>query len=508
MRSRRHILFGLAFCVVVLVASLVAPKLKGEGDASRYHQHRDASVKVDDRAGAACEVDGSNGTPASQDALSTHLPLVRIDTGGVEIPGKTWYDDDGARHQSVAADGGDSITSAMDIVDHETTYNHADDAPTMQSDIAIHVRGRSSRLFDKSSYALRLVREDGANNPQSVMGMDAHHEWVLHGPYLDKTLMRNYMWYNIGGEIMGYAPNVRFCEVLINGEYQGVYVMLESLTAGEDGARLPLAVSAKNNTFSGYLLQYNGGWETGRAMTNQFSYYARRVEGRMEIVYPGKANITPEIERAISQDFSDFEKALYSYDYDTADHGYERYVDVQSFVDYFLINELTCNYDAGRYSTYFGKDPAGTFHMYLWDMNSCCDNYQDGPFGPDGFQLQDAPWFEMMVRDEDFTDALVRRYWELRKTYFDPDYLCSYIDDTAAYLGEAVERNTARWAASYEVGEPLLTPASRELGSFEEATAQMKGLLRARIAWMDENIETLRQYSAESKVKKYNENAN
>ena len=57
----------------------------------------------------------------------------------------------------------------------------------------IHVRGNSSRSFDKSNFAIRLIDENEKNNPQSIMGMDAHHEWVLHGPYLDKTLMRNYM---------------------------------------------------------------------------------------------------------------------------------------------------------------------------------------------------------------------------------------------------------------------------------------------------------------------------
>ena len=64
------------------------------------------------------------------------------------------------------------------------------------------------------------------------MGMDAHYEWAMHGPYLDKSLIRNYMWYNIAGEIMDYAPNVRFCEVIINGEYKGLYVMTGTITNG------------------------------------------------------------------------------------------------------------------------------------------------------------------------------------------------------------------------------------------------------------------------------------
>lgn len=489
----KYKLWGALLCACAIALSLAAPLLENDGK-TRYHQHRDAPAKVEDTA-----ADG---------VFSTHLPLVEIDTGGAEIPGKSIYEEDGTHYYTTAADGSDTIIAHMDVVDHETTYNHAGDTPTLSTGIEIHVRGRSSRTFDKSGYALRLIHEDGTNNPQALMGMDAHHEWALHGPFLDKTLLRNYMWYNIGGEIMDYAPNVRFCEVILNGTYQGVYVMLEKLTAGADGARLDLTVSAKNNTFSGYLLQLNGGSPTRGGVTDQFTYYAKRTAYQLDIVYPGRRSLTPEMETAISKDFSDFEKALYSYDYDTKEYGYKAYIDMQSFIDYFLINELTCNYDAGRFSTYIGKDTAGKFRIYLWDMNSACDNYQETDFGPEDFWLQNRLWYFMLMKDEDFVDALIDRYWQLRETYFDEDYLLTYIDETVAYLGEAIDRNYEVWGYAFGEEHDLLAPAQRNPRSYEEAVEQMKAFLRKRIAWMDENIDTLRQYSAESKVKKFNENAN
>ena len=176
----------------------------------------------------------------------------------------------------------------------------------------IHVRGRSSRHFDKPNYGVTLIDENGKNNPQSVMGMDAHHEWVLHGPFLDKTLIRNYMWYNIAGEIMDYAPNVRFCEVMVNGEYQGVYLMTEKITAGKDGARLNLEVNRKDNTFTGYLLRVDQGSKNEMKNINNFSTYSMRLaaEQIFNIEYPGMANLTPELKEAITQDVSAFEKAL------------------------------------------------------------------------------------------------------------------------------------------------------------------------------------------------------
>lgn len=487
-------LLGVAACLCALLLSIAAPLLESD-TSGRFHQHRDAPVKVEETQ------DG--------DTFSTHLPLVLINTGGTEVPGKPIYDEKGVlTGYTTAADGEETITAHMEIVDQETTYNHPDDPPAVSTDIEIHVRGNSSRAFDKSSYALRLVNGDGSNNPQAIMGMDAHHEWVLHGPYLDKTLMRNYMWYNIGGEIMDYAPNVRFCEVFLDGIYQGVYVMLESITAGKDGARLNMTVSAKNQTFSGYLLRLDRGSETEVKNISTFSSYSRRTKQLLNIVYPGSANLTPEIARGISLDFSEFEKALYSYDYDNETYGYPAAIDTQSFIDYFLINELTCNYDAGWLSTYIYKDTSGKFRLCLWDMNSACDNYQESMTDPQGFQMQNCLWYFMLIKDEDFTDALIDRYWELRETWFDPDYLCRYIDETSAYLGDAVERNYQVWGYSFGEEYDMLQPAQRDPRSYEQAIAQMKDFLVTRIDWMDENIETLRQYSAESRIKKFNENAN
>lgn len=490
----KYKLWGGLLCLCVVVLSLAAGLAEQDNAPPRYHQHLEAP-----------------GQPATAaEGFSTHLPLVILDTDGVEIPGRVRVLEDGNTEITTTANGEDTIGAVMKIMDSGDGSNRPSDAPALESAITIHVRGNSSRTYDKCSYAIRLVGEDGvSNNPQPVMGMDAHHEWALHGPYLDKTLMRNYMWYNIGGEIMDYAPNVRFCEVILNGAYQGVYVMTEKITAGENGARLSLTVNAKQNTFSGYLLQLNGDRPPSNdQLADQFTYHAKRTTYQLDIVYPGRSNMTPEIMQAITRDFSDFEKAIYSYDYDSERYGYPSMIDTQSFIDYFLINELTCNYDAGWLSTYIYKDTGGKFRMCLWDMNSACDNYQESQMDTQGFQMQNCLWYVMLMKDEDFVNAIIDRYWALRETYFDPDYLCGYIDDTAAYLGDAVDRNFERWGYSFQTEYDLLQPAERNPHSYEQALAQMKDFLRRRIDWMDENIEALRQYAVESKVKKFNENAN
>ena len=486
---------GLLACLGSVLLAVFVPTVFAS-PSQRVHQHLQALPSE------PCPAGDSGG-------LCTHLPIVMLETGGAEIPGLPIYDEAGVFTETYtkAPDGETTISAKLSIVDGEGVYHHPSDEASLQSDIQIRIRGNSSRSFPKKSYAIRLVDSAGENNPQEVLGMDRHHEWVLYGPYLDKTLMRNYMWYNIAGELMPYAPNVRFCEVLLDGEYQGLYVMAESITAGKDGARLQLQVDAKHATFTGYLLRLDRPDSASQSVVDSFTTYTLRNKQMLEVIYPGKANLTPTLLSAITQDFSDFEKALYSYDYDSPKYGNSQRIDVDCFVDYFLLNELTCNYDAGWLSTYIYRDLDGKYRMCVWDFNSCCDNYVH-PVDIEHFEMQNCLWYFMLMKDEDFTERIISRYQELRKTYLSDRYLQDYIQAVQTYLGPAIERNFTVWGSSFDAANGLLEPESRNPGSYELAVEQYKTALLDRAHWLDEHIGILRQYSKESKVKKFNENTN
>lgn len=485
---------GAIACAVMLLVSAMNLPAVISAETGRYHQHLEAREK--------------NGCSHSSDVFCTHLPLLSIDTGGKQIPGKAIKEEHSTVGYTTAEDGSDRIKASLTVFDSETENNHLTDSPAITSEMTIHVRGNTSRTFDKLGYRLNLIDKSGENNSQPLLGMDSHHEWALHGPFLDKTLMRNYMWYNIAGEIMDYAPNVRFCELIINGEYLGVYVLVETITAGKNGSRLNVTIDAKDNTFSGYVLLLDrlDGEEYNHLKS--LTTYTLRTRHKMEIVYPGKANLTDELYEGIKQDFSAFEKALYSYDYDNRKYGYQNLIDVDSFVDYFLINEFTCNYDAGWLSTYMYKDIDGKYRMCIWDFNSACDNYQQAYMPENHYEMQLVIWYNMLFKDEHFTERCVERYKELRKTYLSDEYLYNYIDEVEAYLGGAIKRNYEKWGYSFGEDYDLLKPTERNPRNYEQSIAAMKEFINVRGKWMDENIEILKQYSAESKVKKFNENAN
>ncbi|MBQ2897246.1 MAG: CotH kinase family protein [Clostridia bacterium] len=489
----KYKLIGLLSVALTLIAIIFISRSMPEDNGTRYIEHIMAEEKE------ACKLH-------ENDTICTHLPIVNINTNGTEIPGKPIYDEEfRVIDYTLATDGTTTIKASLDVINNEKAYNHLTDPKTDMGEVMIRVRGHSSRRFEKANYFIRFIDSAGENNLQEFLGMDAHHEWALHGPFLDKTLIRNYMWYNIAGEMMEYSPNVRFCELLINGEYRGLYLATEMITAGKEGARLSLSVNKKDNTFSGYALRLDWGDTDEANKLYPFTNYTTRAKTQHELVYPGTKNMTPELKEAIKNEFSLFEKTLYSYDYNNEKYGYKNYIDTDSFVDYFLINELTCNYDAGSLSTYIYKDTPGKYKMCVWDFNSACDLYQESAVVTESFNLNSRLYFQMLFMDDEFTDKVVNRYHELRKTVFSEEYLMNFIDDTVEYLKPAIKRNYDKWGYTFSPEYDLLHPSGRNLRTYEEYLMQLKDFIKKRLAFMDENIESLKQNSTESKTKKYNE---
>lgn len=485
----KYRLIGCAAAVVMLASVYAAAMLDSENPNKRIHQHLTGR-----QPNTGCNCDGKE--------LCTHLPLVIIETGGNDIPGVPIRDENRQLiGYTKTAEDEDMLLAKISVMSDESHNHHPSDRADLESSILLRIRGNSSRNFDKKGYLIRLTDENGKHRKEEMMGMSAHYEWALHGPYLDKSLIRNYMWYNITGEFMEYAPNVRFCEVIIDGSYQGLYVMTETITNGDD-CRLNISEPIKGTNKTGYLLRLDRGSSTPIKNIETFTQYTLRTYNKLDIKYPRSADLTHEMADAIAQEFSDFEKSLYSYDYDTDDYGYYYDINVQSFVDYFIINEFTSNYDAGAFSTYLYRDIGGKYNMVIWDFNSACDNYEETAVEPDGFRFPYNIWYYMLTKDEYFVNRIISRYRELRKSYLSDDYLNQYIDDVIAYLGDAVDRNFDIWGYTFE--KKMLIPSERDLHSYDEAVAQLKDFILKRGQWMDEYIEILRQYSHESKNKKFN----
>ena len=425
----------------------------------------------------------------STNEFYTHLPIVTIDTNNQEIP-------DSDIKEKI-------VISNVEIKFNNTSKNTLSDESILKEKAKIKYRGSSSSYFDKKNLKINFIKENEHEKKCEVLGMEKSDEWVLHGPYIDKTLIRNYMWYNIASEIMESAPQSRLCELFVNNEYQGVYLMVEAPNRGEH-SRIKIDKHKKNTYVTSYILRLDRGSLEEIENLNNFLKYSKIQNTILNIEYPGSKSLNQDIKDYIEKDFSRFEKSLYSYDYDSKKYGYEKYIDVESFVDYFILNEVTQNYDAGKFSTYIYKNVNGKYKMYIWDFNSACNNYRKDFLIRQDFNFQYVSWFFKLVKDEDFTEKVIYRYKQLRETYLSDEYLINYIDNSVEYLGSAVDRNFEKWGYSFDEKEGFLEPKSRNPHNYKEAIDQYKGAILQRTKWLDENIETLRQFSHESKVKKYN----
>lgn len=495
-------IFGLVMTAVMLLVcfSFSYSPLNTDENNQRYHQHKEAPAYT------PC-------TDHNDDVFCSHLPLVVIDTENQEIPGVPNGAEDqfGEDVYTTAKDGSDYINVKVSVIDNDIESkgnNHLSDKPDFTTRSLFRIRGRSSRSFEKSQYLMKFVDNEGQDRDISVMGMGAHHEWALHGPYLDKSLVRNYMWYNISGELMNYAPNVRFCEVFINGDFRGLYVMTETITNGEN-CRLNLSENVKDNEINGFVLRVDRPSDKDLETTKDIYTLSERLgitNSDISVRYPGKNKLTDEMAKDIELNISAFEKSLYSYDHDTEDYGYWNWIDVDDFVDYYIINEFTENQDAITASTYIYREPDEKIRICVWDFNNSCDNYEDDLFNGKSFIFPTTGYYRMLFMDEDFVKKVIDRYNKLRKTYLSDEYITNYINETIDWLGPAVERNYKRWSNAFEANQlktDEIEKKDRNQHSTKEAVLYMQNWLKERGEWMDKHIDALQYYSHLSSHKRW-----
>lgn len=420
----------------------------------------------------------------------SHLPIVNIITNNQEIPVKN-------TEKLI-----DYIIGDVYVYDNGDLVNYLKQDDYEKYSARIRYRGRSSLHFDKKGFSIKFVNNKNEKVNKPFLGMPSDSEWALHGPFIDKSLIRNYMWYNIGQEIMGNAPKTRFIELYLDGDYQGLYVAIESVSQSEK-SRVKVESINKDSIATSYLIQLDTDKGNDITYIDSFSKYTYKLISPLylTIKYPSEEDLTYKVRKYIYDDFLEFEKMLYSYDY----KDYSKYIDVDSFVDYFIINEFTQNYDAGYLSTYIYKDVAGKYKMYIWDFNSANNNYRIDFLeeGTQRFEFDKSLWFSMLLKDSKFVDRIIGRYRELRGSYLSDEYLNNYIDSIVLYLGNSIDRNYLKWGWTLEPGYNQYSTNYMPV-SHEDAVNHLKDSIQKRAIWMDDNIVTLKQYSHESKNKKYN----
>jgi Spore coat assembly protein len=380
----------------------------------------------------------------------------------------------------------DKIPATMRVLDGKTN-NVADSAKGTLYDIGIKVRGQSSAMFPKPGYSIEIRDEKGEGKDVSLFGLPPFDDWVLHGPYVDKSMLRNALAYWLFRQAGRYAPRTKHFDLYINGVYRGVYVLVEKIKRGKyrvNISKLKETDIAGDSLTGGYLWAFDkvGTNTGGGGSNNQGGIQAEgfNTSDGLNVIlhYPKKANIQKEQEEYLKKYLNDLE-ALFK-NGKTGD-GFDKYVDLGSAVDYVLHQEITNNGDSYwcSFFLYKPKDKGGKNGKEFkegkvtlgppWDFNLAMSNggmmgmggggnswqieSKGGGGGGFGFgfggggmgSLKAPNWLVGLWKRSDYQDELKKRWAELRSGVWHTKVMDEYLDSMKTYLTKAAERNFKRW---------------------------------------------------------------
>lgn len=444
------------------------------------------------------------------DFTSSNLPIIIINTNGQDIP---------YSNPRIIADMGviyNGPGKRNNITDSLNNYSGR---------INIEIRGQSSAGWIKKSYGIETQNEDGSNNNVPLLGLPEENDWVLYASYYDRSFLRNVLTFKLANEMGWYASRTRYCELILNGEYHGIYILMEKIKRDKnrvDIAKLrPVEISGDDVT-GGYIIKIDKEpWKPG--FDSEYPPFPGADNPiRYQYHYPDPDDIVPEQEAYIKNFMSNFEYTMNGDNYNSPVYGYPKYLNVESFVDMFIINELSKNIDGYRLSSYFykeknsdgGKLSAGP----IWDYNFSFGNigFASGQY-TSGWELfhffenkYPVPfWWKKLLYDSTFSQQIIDRWFDLREDILNTDSIYHYIDHVADTLNEAKDRNFEIWIGP---GDPKMPgdgwfPPSDPIDDFETYSDEieyLKSWSGDRILWIDSNIENLLTFTEPAEPKYYN----
>ncbi len=461
---------------------------------------------------------------------------------------KFYNNNDSNNRPSFDVEIGSSTIPYIQINTAETIQNEPKTRATMEvfieqshvfsSTIGIEYRGSSSfRASDKKSYGIKFWDENKNSYSAEILGLPKEEDWILMGhvfrasneTIFDPSLMHHYIGYELYRSMDNYASRGRFVELEIDYEYQGLYIFMEKLKRDKNRININNLSSNENegeDLTGGYIIKvdkisggdvapnqplsyYESNWDDDTRYSEEISFRSRydingsvidfdpflpasdsnrHLETYFVYEYPKAENITDEQKKYIQEYVNNFETALLKDDFTTDKRTYTDFIDLDSFVDFFIINELAGNVDAYRLSTYMHKNKSGLLKMGpTWDLNIGYGRQDQVPkddwivnynqYKPKEPWLVPF-WWSRLLEDPLFKKALKNRWTALRSNKLSDINVIGLVDKTSTHLisNGVVERNYKKWTG-IEV-------------DYNKAISELKTYLEERLNWMDTTIET------------------
>jgi hypothetical protein len=357
-------------------------------------------------------------------------------------------------------------------------------------------RGHTTWAMPKKPYAIKFTKK------KSIDKMESNKRWNLLANYSDKTLLRTDVAFKMGKifDGMAWTPDSRQVDFYLNNEYLGVYQLTEAIKI--DKKRVNFYIEEKEKIIAsdkpdgGYILEIDthileelGGdfyFKTTSGLTFVCSDPDKNLDEKIVGDSEGRS-----IVQKIQADVQQLEDAIFGDFFTDPENGYRNYLDVDSFIDWYLVNEITKNNDAAFVSSvYMYRDPKKNkfFMGPLWDFDLSLGNYgETDSKNPEGFHIKNVPWVSRLFEDPDFVSALKDR-WNKKKDDVNALYAKGgYIDKQAERLSKAVDLNFQRWLILYEYvwPNPVVT------GSYDKEIDNLKKWFAKRMTWLDSEIKNL-----------------
>ncbi|MFY9152047.1 MAG: CotH kinase family protein [Prolixibacteraceae bacterium] len=422
---------------------------------------------------------------------SSNLPLVIINTNGNSIQ----QDIKVAANLKIIFNGAGKINQ---LTDPANIYN---------GNIGIEIRGNYSASLPQKPYSFETRDASGKNLNVSLLGMPEENDWILLANYNDKTFMRNTLAYELFRKMGHYAPRTFMVEVVVNNAYQGIYILTEKIKQDKgrvDIAKLTTLDITGDALTGGYIFKidyYNqsDNWQSSYQPVDH-------PEKKVNYVYvdPDPDALVFTQKSYLKNAVNAFEAVLQKPDFSDKVTGYPAWIDVTSFLDYFIVSEVSRNVDAYKKSVFFfkekdskgGKISAGPVWDFDWAWKNIwdCSTYSATDGSGWTYKINDCPniypnsngWMVRLLQDPDFANALNKRYFDLRNSYLSNTYLQSYIDSVQNLVAEAQARHYSKWnILGSNVGAPEV---DSQPSTYAGQLTKFSNWIKTRLGWLDSHM--------------------
>lgn len=347
--------------------------------------------------------------------------------------------------------------------------------------IQIRGRGNSTWTLGNAKKPYQIKFSEG----QEVLGMADDRRWVLLSEHFDRSMIRNKLSYEMGQmSNFDYSPQGKYVEVYINDQPQGTYVLAQKVEESKN--RL-------NIGDNGYLIEMDQRYRVHegdvyfeppifRQRAQKFSW----LDTVYNIKEPADIQYGSEAYTNIENFINSFEEVLFGDNFKDPEEGYRSYIDLDSFIDWYLINEIGKSVDAYGYaSVFFSYVPGKKIKMGpIWDFDLSFGNadYSPQAFYPTGNWVNEHPWFERLLRDDFFRQKVIERY----TYYYDKrDDFMALID---AFSDQINRSQVINYELYQNLGEEIWNNSSAVFQTHAEEVDYLKNWLFERINWMNGNL--------------------